>query len=62
MKGRQRTSAPSRQRGQGLIEYSIVTVLAVLVLVAQPNVILELVEAIRRAYAAFTFALSLSWI
>ena len=34
----------------------------VLVLVANPNVILELVQAMRDVYIAFVDALSLSWI
>lgn len=62
MKKRSYAGAPARQRGQGLVEYSIVTLLAVLVLVAQPNVLIELVQAMRKLYAAFTYALSLSWI
>lgn len=51
-----------QQRGAALIEYSIVTMLAVVVLVAQPNIILELIDSLRKAYASFTYALSLGWL
>ncbi|MCW0376627.1 hypothetical protein NB691_003461 [Xanthomonas sacchari] len=51
-----------QQRGAALIEYSIVTMLAVIVLVAQPNIILELIDSLRKAYASFTYALSLGWL
>ena len=34
----------------------------VLVLVANPNIVLELVQAIRESYAAFADAISRSWI
>lgn len=54
---------PARlQRGQGLIEYSIVTMLAVLILVGNPNVILQLLEALREMYDAFVDTIALSWI
>lgn len=57
------TWAPrDRQRGQALIEYAVVTLLAVVVLVARPNVIVELVDSIKQAYSAFVFAISQSWI
>lgn len=55
-------SSVRRQRGAALIEYSIVTLLAVTVLVAQPNIVLELVESLRKAYSSFTYALSLGWL
>lgn len=58
----QPSNARALQRGQGLIEYSVVTLLVVVVLIVRPNVILELVESVRKAYEAFTFAISLSWI
>ena len=61
-----RTRRPWRRRrqqaGQGLVEYSVLLLFVVLVLVANPNVILELVQAMRDAYVAFVDALSLSWI
>lgn len=55
-------SSVRHQRGAALIEYSIVTLLAVTVLVAQPNIVLELVESLRKAYSSFTYALSLGWL
>lgn len=55
-------SSVQRQRGAALIEYSIVTLLAVTVLVAQPNIVLELVESLRKAHSSFTYALSLGWL
>lgn len=66
MTGGHRTRRPWRRRrqqaGQGLVEYSVLLLFVVLVLVANPNVILELVQAVRDAYVAFVDALSLSWI
>ena len=66
MTGGHRTRRPWRRRrqqaGQGLVEYSVLLLFLVLVLVANPNVILELVQAMRDAYVAFVDALSLSWI
>jgi len=51
-----------RQRGSALVEYTIVVMFLVVVLVAtNGNVIHELVEAVRDAYAAFVYALSISW-
>lgn len=50
---------PRQQRGAALIEYTIVTVVGVLVLVAEPNIVLELIEAIRKAYQGFTYMLSM---
>lgn len=54
--------SPRLQRGQGLVEYSIVTMLAVLILVGNPNVILQLVEALQQIYDAFVDTIALSWI
>lgn len=51
-----------RQRGSALTEYLIVALLLVLVLVANPNVFVELAAALRKAYASFVYALSASWI
>ena len=66
MTGGHRTRRPWRRRrqqaGQGLVEYSVLLLFVVLVLVANPNVILELVQAVRDVYIAFVDALSLSWI
>lgn len=54
--------SPRRQQGAALIEYSIVTMLGVIVLIAQPNIIMELIEALRKAYSSFTYAMSLGWL
>lgn len=51
---------PSRQRGQATIEYSIVVIALVIVLIAKPDVIDEIVTALKDAYAAFVHALSAS--
>lgn len=48
-----------QQRGAAMIEYAVVTMVAVLVLVAEPNIVLELVESIRKAYQGFTYMLSM---
>lgn len=50
------------QHGAALIEYTIVTVLGIIVLVAEPNIVLELVQALRKAYSSFVYALSLGWV
>jgi len=51
-----------RQRGSALVEYTVVVLFLVIVLVATDgNVIHELVEAVRDAYASFVYALSISW-
>jgi hypothetical protein len=42
-----------------MIEYAIVTTVGVLVLVAEPNIILELVDSLRKAYQGFTYMLSM---
>lgn len=51
-----------RQRGSALIEYTIVALFVVVVLVANDNVIKQLADAIRNAYASFVYALSVSWL
>lgn len=51
-----------QQAGQGLVEYTVLLMCVVLILVANPNVILELVQAIQDAYVAFVDAISRSWI
>ncbi len=48
------------QTGQATIEYTIVLMLAVVVLLARPDVITQIVDALKEAYAAFVFALSFS--
>lgn len=52
---------PARQRGAATVEYCIAAGLAVLVLVARPSVIEQLLQALRDAYASFTYALSLGF-
>jgi hypothetical protein len=51
---------PSRhsQRGSALIEYTVVTGLAVLVLLSNPNVVAETIDAIKSVYEAFAYSLS----
>ncbi len=56
------TASRRAQRGAALIEYTVVTVLGIIVLVAEPNIILELVQALRTAYSSFVYALSLGWV
>lgn len=50
-----------RQRGAATIEYVVAALLVVLVLVANGNVIRQLADAIRNAYASFVYAISVSW-
>lgn len=56
------TRNPSRKRqaGQATIEYTVVVMLAVIVLIAQPNIIDDVVTALKEAYTAFVYALSWS--
>ena len=49
-----------RQAGQAVVEYTIVLMLAVVVLLARPDVITELVETLKEIYAAFVYAMSFS--
>ncbi len=49
-----------RQAGQAVVEYTIVLMLAVVVLLARPDVITELVETLKEIYAAFVYAISFS--
>lgn len=48
-----------RQRGVALIEYAVVASVGVLVLVAEPNIVLELIASLRKAYQGFTYMLSM---
>lgn len=59
---RQSWQCRRHQSGQGLVEYTVLLICVVLVLVANPNIILELVQAVREAYVAFADAISRSWI
>ncbi|WP_198148800.1 hypothetical protein [Luteibacter yeojuensis] len=54
-------TSPRKQRGSAMVEYAIVGMLIVLVLVADPNVIKQLADALRDAYASFVYTLSVSW-
>lgn len=52
---------PTRaQGGQATIEYAVVLIALVLVLIAKPDVVTELVQALKDAYAAFVHAISAS--
>lgn len=46
------------QRGAAMTEYVVVTALVATVLLANPGVVQELVDALKRMYEAFTYALS----
>lgn len=48
-------------RGSAAIEFSIITFLVVVVLIAEPNVITLLLDAIKQVYGAFTSALSMTF-
>lgn len=50
-----------RQRGSAAIEYLLVTSLVVIVIIAEPNVVVEVMDAIKQVYRAFTFALGLTY-
>jgi Flp pilus assembly pilin Flp len=60
---RRRSGFASRrqQHGGAHTEYMIVAMLVVLVLIADDNVVKQLVDAIRKAYSSFAYALSVSW-
>ncbi|NID13990.1 hypothetical protein [Luteibacter yeojuensis] len=49
------------QRGSAMIEYIVVATFVVIVLVANPNVIKQLADALRDVYASFVYTLSASW-
>lgn len=49
------------QRGSAIIEYSIVTFLAIIVLISQENQIAQLMDAIKEVYESFSFALSMTF-
>jgi hypothetical protein len=54
------TPAPWTQGGQSTIEYTLVVIALVIVLIAEPDVITEVVTALRDLYAAFVYAISAS--
>ena len=51
----------SCHRGTATVEYLIVALFVVLVLVAGQDVIHQLADALRTAYASFVYTLSISW-
>ncbi|MGY0505794.1 hypothetical protein [Luteimonas sp. e5] len=53
-------SSNRRQTGQAVVEYTVVLAAVVIVLLARPDVITELVEAMKSVYEAFVYAISLS--
>lgn len=56
------SNGPARQRGQSMVEYTVVTVFGILVLTTGPggDVIIELTNAIRNNYEGYSYAVSLS--
>lgn len=48
------------QLGQATIEYTIVVMLVVIVLIARPSVIDDILTALKEAYSAFVYAISWS--
>ncbi|MBB5878474.1 MULTISPECIES: hypothetical protein [Xanthomonas] len=48
------------QRGQSTIEYTVVVMALVIVLIAKPDVITEVVTTLKELYAAFVYAISVS--
>lgn len=54
----QHGSPCARQHGAALVEYIIIAFLFVLLLVAGPNVMHQLVLALEQAYQSFVFVLS----
>lgn len=49
-----------RQRGSATVEYLVVTSLVVIALLVEPNVVVQLLDAIKQVYRAFTYALGLT--
>lgn len=54
-------SRPRYQRGSAIIEYSIITFLAIIVLISQENQVAALMDAIKDLYRAFTYSLSMTF-
>jgi Flp pilus assembly pilin Flp len=52
---------PRGQRGAAMMEYVLITLLIVIVLIASPNVIEEIVNALKEVYRAFVYALGMSY-
>lgn len=55
-----RPTGPRRQRGSAVIEYTVITFLAIVVLITQDNQVARLLEAIKELYEAFSFAISIT--
>lgn len=53
-------AARRSQLGQATIEYSIVVMLVVIVLIARPSIVDDVVTALKEAYSAFVYAISWS--
>ncbi|MBO9873421.1 MULTISPECIES: hypothetical protein [Xanthomonas] len=53
-------SCRRRQRGQSTIEYTVVVMALVIVLIAKPDLITEVVTALKELYSAFVYAISVS--
>ncbi|MBB1061990.1 hypothetical protein [Marilutibacter spongiae] len=54
-------ATPMRVRGSAVIEYSIITFFVVVVLIANPNVVSQLMQAMKDVYEAFSYALSMTY-
>ncbi|MBB1088710.1 hypothetical protein H4F99_09430 [Lysobacter sp. SG-8] len=61
MKRRMPRLGTRHQRGSAVIEYSIIAMLVIVVLVANENVVGQLMQAIKDLYGAFTHALSVTF-
>ncbi len=62
--GTRRPLRRQRQRGSALVEYTIVVLFLIVVLLAadEGHSIHHLAEMLRKAYANFIYALSISWV
>lgn len=61
---RARTGCGNRRRESGgaLVEFTVVVLFLLIVLLANPDVIHELADELRKAYTSFVYALSVSWV
>ena len=59
--GARKRIGSARQRGVTTIEYVVVTAIFLLALVAAPDVVPELMEAIKKLFQAFTYVISVSY-
>lgn len=51
---------PAPPRGQASIEYIVVVIAVVVILITKPDVVTDIVNALKDAYAAFVYAMSAS--